>query len=218
MRITVAILTQLSKVLEKVMYEHIYDYFSRNKLFHPSLHGYRRDRSTMTALLSMYDKWVMAASRGQVSGVVLVDLSAAFDLVSPALLIQNLKVYGFQEDILNWISSYLNDRYQAVWIDHVFSSFLENSIGVPQGSNLGPLFFLIFFNDLPTFIKEDIDCYADDSTLGASAANEDAISDKLTQDCEQLSTWMNCNSFKLNADKTHFLTIGTSERLSTLEK
>ena len=214
----VAILSPLSKVLEKVMYEHIYDYFSRNKLFHPSLHGYRRDRSTMTALLSMYDKWVMAASRGQVSGVVLVDLSAAFDLVSPALLIQKLKVYGFQEDILNWISSYLNDRYQAVWIDHVFSSFLENSIGVPQGSNLGPLFFLIFFNDLPTFIKEDIDCYADDSTLGASAANEDAISDKLTQDCEQLSTWMNCNSFKLNADKTHFLTIGTSERLSTLEK
>ena len=177
----VAILSPLSKILEKVMYEHIYGYFSRNNLFHPSLHGYRRDRSTMTALLSMYDKWVMAASRGQVSGVVLVDLSAAFDLVSPALLIQKLKVYGFQEDILNWISSYLTDRYQAVWIDHVFSSFLENSIGVPQGSNLGPLFFLIFFNDLPTFIKEDIDCYVDDSTLKASGIDEDG-------------SWMNSNS------------------------
>ena len=79
-----AILSPLSKVLEKVMYELIYSYFDRNKLFHPSLHGYRKRRSTMTALLSMYDKWVLAASKGQVSGVVLVDLSAAFDLVSPS--------------------------------------------------------------------------------------------------------------------------------------
>ena len=66
---------------------------------------------TMTALLSMYDKWVKAASKGQVSGVVLVDLSAAFDLVSPDLLIQKMRIYGFQEDILCWISSYLTDRY-----------------------------------------------------------------------------------------------------------
>ena len=109
----------------------------------------------MTALLSMYDKWVLAASKGQVSGVVLVDLSAAFDLVSPSLLIQKLKVYGLQEDITTWILSYLTERYQTVWIDHVFSDFLENSIGVPQGSNLGPLFFLILFIDLPTYIKEE---------------------------------------------------------------
>ena len=213
----VAILSPLSKVLEKVMYEQIYDYFSRNRLFHPSLHGYRKDRSTMTALLSMYDKWVKAAHKGQVSGAVLVDLSAAFDLVSPSLLIQKLRIYGFQEDILNWISSYLTDRYQTVWIGHVFSSFLENSVGVDQGSNLGPLFFSIFFNDLPTFITEEIDCYADDSTLGATAGNVEEISYKLSRDCGHLSDWMHSNSFKLNADKTHFLTMGTSERLQTLE-
>ena len=106
----VAILSPLSKVLEKIMYEQIYDYFSRNSLFHPSLHGYRRDRSTMTALLAMYEKWVKAASMGQVSGVVLVDLSAAFDLVSHDLLLKKLKVYGFEDDISNWIYSYLTGR------------------------------------------------------------------------------------------------------------
>ena len=110
----------------------------------------------------------------------LVDLSAAFDLVSPSLLIQKLKIYGFEDDIINWLSSYLTDRFQAVWIDHVFSSFLSTSIGVPQWSNLGPLLFLLFFNDLPGFINEDIDCYADDSTLGATAPNVVEIGRKLT--------------------------------------
>jgi hypothetical protein len=105
----VAILSPLIKVLEKVVYEHIYD------LFHPSLHGYRKNRSTMTALLAMYEKWVKAAKQGP----VLVDLSAAFDLVSAELLLQKLKIYGFEDDLINWISSYLTDRYQAVWIDHV---------------------------------------------------------------------------------------------------
>ena len=95
----------------------------------------------MTALLSMYEKWVKAASLGQLTGVVLVDLSAAFDLVSPSLLIQKLKVYGFDDSTTNWILSYLTDRYQSVWIDHTFSEFLPNTVGVPQGSNLGPLFF-----------------------------------------------------------------------------
>ena len=117
-----------------ILYEHIYDYFDRNKLFHPSLHGYRKGRSTMTALLSMYDKWVLAASKGQVSGVVLVDLSAAFDLVTPSLLIQKLRVYGFEEDIATWMSNYLTDRYQSVWIDHVYSDFLEKIFGVLQDS------------------------------------------------------------------------------------
>ena len=70
-----AILSPLSKVLEKAVYEQIYGYFTGNHLFHPSLHGYRGDRSTMTALITMYDKWVKAASKGQLSGVVLVDLS-----------------------------------------------------------------------------------------------------------------------------------------------
>ena len=214
----VAILSPLSKILEKVVYEHIYNYFDKNNLFHSSLHGYRKSRSTMTALLSMYEKWVMAARNGQVSGVVLVDLSAAFDLVSPSLLVQKLKVYGFEEDITAWILSYLTDRFQTVWIDHVYSDFIENSIGVPQGSNLGPLFFLIFFNDLPTFINEDIDCYADDSTLGATAKQVAEIGAKLSNDCDRLSDWMQSNKFKLNAGKTHFMVMGTAERLQKVEE
>ena len=163
----VAILSPLSKILEKVVYLQMYEYFSINKLFHPNLHGYRQNRSTQTALLQMYDRWVRAAAVGQVSGVILIDLSAAFDLVDSDLLVRKLRIYGVEEDFLLWIKSYLTDRYQAVWIDHVYSEFRYHSIGVPQGSNLGPLFFLIYYNDLLSTLDCDIDAYADDSTKTA---------------------------------------------------
>ena len=124
----VAILSPLSKILEKIVYQQIYGYFSSNKLFHENLHGYRQNRSTQTALLQMYDGWVRAASAGQVSGVVLIDLSAAFDLVDSEILIKKLRIYGLHEDLLLWVRSYLTDRHQAVWIDHIFSEFVSHSI------------------------------------------------------------------------------------------
>ena len=214
----VAILSPFSKILEKIAYEQIYNYFTRNKLFHPDLHGYRQHRSTQTALITMYDRWVKAAMKGQVSGVILLDLSAAFDLVEPDLLVQKLKIYGLDDDYLAWVHSYLSGRFQAVWIGHILSDFLKCDVGVPQGSNLGPLFFLIFFNDLPGTLACDVDSYADDTTLSATGKSVDEIGEQLTKDCEAVSTWMRANKLKLNPVKTHILTMGTQQRLNILPK
>ena len=172
----------------------------------------------MTALITMFDRWVQAASLGKVSGIVLLDLSAAFDLVDHNYLVKKLEIYGLDNDCLKWISSYLGNRYQAVWIDNVISEFLKCEIGVPQGSNLGPLFFLIFFNDLLYTLTSSVDSYADDTTLTSSGDSVEDIESKLNKDCERVCKWMKCNRLKLNPDKTHLLTMGTQRRLNNLPR
>ena len=214
----VSILSPLSKILERVVYDQLYNYFDKNRIFNENLHGFRRNRSTQTALLTMYDRWTRAAAKGFINGVVLIDLSAAFDLVDHDLLLKKLKIYGVQNELLLWIESYLTGRYQSVWIDHTFSGFKACKIGVPQGSILGPLFFLIFSNDLPASLQSNIDSYADDTTITASGKSVEEVEQLLQNDCSSISRWMKSNSLKLNADKTHLITIGTQRKLFSLDR
>ena len=180
------------------------------------MHGYRANRSTKTAMLSMYDRWVSAAAQGQASGVVMLDLSAAFDLVEPNYLIQKLSIYGLDAEFIDWVRSYLTNRKQAVWINHVFSDLRECSLGVPQGSNLGPLFFMIYFNDLLYSLNCNADNYADDTTLTVSSKSLLEIEQSLSNSCLKVGQWMEENKLKLNASKTHVLTVGTAKKLQTL--
>ena len=209
----VSILSPLSKILERAIYNQIYQYFSKRQIFHPNLMGYRKNRSTLTAVLQMFDRWVRGASEGKVSGVVLLDLSAAFDLVNPQILLRKLEVYGLDAGFLEWVKSYLSERKQAVWIDHILSDWLDVNVGVPQGSILGPLLFIIFANDLPHSLTCHLDQYADDSTLSCTKATVAEINLELSENCDQVSTWMTQNELCLNADKTHLMVGGTSQRL-----
>ena len=212
----VSILSPVSKVLERVVYNQVYDYFSNNKLFHSSMMGFRKNRSTLTALLQMYDKWVSSAECGKVNGVLLLDLSAAFDLVSKDIFLKKLKVYGVQECMLEWIRSYMTGRQQCVWIDNTFSGLLDVNIGLPQGSILGPLMFNIFASDLPNCVTCSIDSFADDSSLTSSSNTIEDINIDLSSNATNVSKWMLENQLCLNADKTHVLISGTSHRLARM--
>ena len=144
----VSLLPVISKVLERVIFDQMINYLEANHLLHPSHHGFRSKHSTVTALIEMYDQWIEAFEKDEVSAAVMLDLSAAFDVVDHDILIQKLALYGFGECSTSWLRSYLTCRSQRVYVEGSLSEPLLLEAGVPQGSILGPLLYVIFTNDL----------------------------------------------------------------------
>ena len=120
----VALLPIVSKILERLMYKQMIEYLEANSLIHPSHHGFRSKHNTSTALLQMYHSWLEALENNEISAVLMLDMSAAFDLVDHGILIDKLRLYGFEECSISWVKSYLSRRYQAVCIDGALSDFM----------------------------------------------------------------------------------------------
>ena len=177
----------------------------------PLLSGFRKGYSTQHALLHMLHSWQRELDKGQFVAAVLMDLSKAFDCMNHDLLLAKLHAYGLSKPALKLIQSYLSDRKQRVGIDHVFSPWLDMTIGVPQGSILGPLLFNIFINDLLLDFHDTnigICNYADDNTVYASGKSVVEVKQKLEKSLAFMSDWFRNNGFQLNADKCQFIVFG----------
>ena len=151
----------------------------------------------------MIDSWLNAIDDGKNVGVVLVDFKKAFDLVDHQILLSKLKLYGIQNETLIWFNSYLSQRRQQVVINNRKSDFKRVSCGVPQGSILGPLLFLLFINDLPLYTNNfHTDLYADDTTLYDIQESQEIIEQNFQSALNQLHVWCKSNGMLLNSAKT----------------
>ena len=185
---SVAIVLVLPKILERAVFVQIMDFMTGKDLINVNYNPYRPRHNT-TALIQMYDSWIEMMESGNLGGICMLDMSAAFDVVDHGLLLKKLSLYGFENSAIMWVKDYLGGRSQCVAIDGVNSDFLDCIFGVPQGSILGPLFYTSYTNDMPEVINENTDaqlvnkdsnvcCYADDTTLSCSASDPASLSKK----------------------------------------
>ena len=199
----VSILPALSKVFERLMFYQINEYMSdKLSIF---ICGFRKGMSAQNCLLFMVEKWRRHLDKYEKAGVLLTDLSKAFDCLWHDLLIAKLHAYGFDYLSLKLIHSYLSDRFQRVRINASFSSWMKIVYGVPQGSILGPPLFNIYSNDLFLFILLDIANYADDNSPFTCGKSIPSVISQLETDASVLLKWISNNGLKANPDKFHLL-------------
>ena len=204
----ISILPIFSKVFEKVVHKQLTDYLNKFKLINKNQFGFRRNRSTSSAIIDMLQFVYEGLDRGDDVLSFFLDFSKAFDCVNPQILLQKLMVYGVRGVALAWFQSYLTDRHQCVKFDGVSSGTVPMTLGVPQGSILGPLLFLIYINDFPdcsTFFKFTL--FADDSTLTCRfpRSNNSIICNTIESELLNVQKWLTCNRLKLNSEKSHFI-------------
>ena len=161
----VSCLPAASKLLEKIVCEQLSEYFEKNGLLPKSQHGFRANRSTMTAWSEMQEEWSKNSEDKNMTGILLWDLSAAFDTLDPTIMCNKLKLYGLDENSVNWFNSYLTGRSQRTKIGQMISKSINLTSGVPQGGILSPLLYIIYVADFELWMKfSRIKSYADDST------------------------------------------------------
>ena len=202
----VSVLCVLSKIFEKIMYNRVTAFLEIFKIFHDNQYGFRKKSSTHVALLTFIDKVIEAIENGEYAIGVFLDFSKAFDTVDHEILLNKLDHYGIRGCALSWFKSYLSRRLQYVTYNGSQSSQQMIKCGVPQGSILGPLLFLIYINDLCIVCKStEPVLFADDTNLFSSGSNAISLQDGVNNDLAIIAEWLKVNKLSLNIKKTHFM-------------
>ena len=200
----VSILSAPSKVFERLLFLQMHSFIESNLSNNQC--GFRKGFSAQHCLIVMIEKWRKAIDKKNSSGVLLTDLSKAFDCLIHDLLIAKLNAYGFNYASLHLIHSYLTNRNHRVRVNASYSSWSEIFYGVPQGSILGPVLFNIYLSDLFLFITDgDMANYADDNSPYAFKEDIESVIIKLENDSRILLEWVSNNALKANPDKFHLL-------------
>ena len=168
----VSLTSHLTKIFEKVVRKKIVEFFDNNNLFNPSQHGFRQGRSCLSQLLTHYDSILSKLEEGEDVDVIYLDFSKAFDKVDHKILLSKLKSLGITGKLHKWIQSFLLDRNQIVFVDGHESYQAKIQSGVPQGSVLGPLFFIIMISDIDKKTKKaELASFADDTRIKKGIKN-----------------------------------------------
>ena len=201
----------LEKLLELVVKGQLMNYLNSSDLLIPEQSGYREGHSCESALNLVLAKWKEKIEAKETIFAVFLDLKRAFETISRPLLLQTLKRFGIVGTAYKWFESYLCDRTQKTRFDNFESDSTANTLGVPQGSVLGPILFIIYINDMKRVLRFcDINLFADDTVLFIAAKNLDEAVAHLNEDLHYLAKWLKFKQLKLNIGKTKYLIISSA--------
>ena len=205
----ISLLSNLNKIIEKLMFKRLYAFLEQYKCIYDLQFGFRKNHSTNHAIISIVQKIQDAIKNKKIAIGVFIDLQKAFDTVNHSILLEKLNHYGITGISNTWFKSYLTDRQQFVSISGKNSDFTTTEHGVPQGSVLGPLLFLIYINDLHQCIHNSNSFhFADDTNLLYIPPNNirnKNIVRRLNIDLKSLNTWLMANKISLNSSKTELI-------------
>ena len=220
----ISLLSTVSKIFEKVVFIQVYDYFCAHQLFYENQYGFRKCHSTELAALEPVDRLFKHLDDGKIPVSVFLDLSKAFDTLNHAILMDKLKYYGLNETSLNWFRSYLHDRYQYTEYNGTCSDVINLTRGVPQGSILGPLLFIIYMNDIHVATSNfKAILYADDTNLlspmcsfsssnSLNPTNLTEVTNSINDELSHVHEWLLINKLLVNVSKTKFMIFHHQQR------
>ena len=204
----VSILPLISKIFERAVFNRLSSFLSKYNLISKNQYGFRTGKSTTTAITDLLNYVYSELDKGNVVVSIFLDFRKAFDCINHDILLTKLEKFGVRGSPLDWFKSYLSNRAQCVSIASVTSTYLPVTHGVPQGSILGPLLFLIFINDFPNsndFFKFNL--FADDSTLSCSFENTDSnlMLNTINNALLKVDEWLMENKISVNHEKSNFI-------------
>ena len=215
----VSLLPIISKVIEKTIHEQTQDYLQRSNIFCRYQSGFRKNYSTESCLSYLCDKISKGFDAGLFTGLILIDLQKAFDTINHKILTDKMKCLGFSKETLLWFKSYLHLRQFKVNLNDTFSKAGKITCGVPQGSILGPLLFLLYINDIPQAVNCEILLYADDTCLFFQHKDTEEIKNQLNRDFSSLCEWFIDNKLSVHfgEDKTKSILFGSKSKIKKAE-
>ena len=210
----ISLLSVFSKIIEKLMYNRLDVFLETNKIITEKQYGFRSKKSTTSAILSLTDYILRAFDNGECIVAVFLDLSKAFDTVDHSILLKKLNHIGVRGVALDWFKSYLNQRKQFTKYKDKHSRYQTSTYSVPQGSNLGPLLFIIYINDLVYSLKKlNVTLFADDTCLYLSGNNLNLLIHNVNIELKEVKNWLNSNKLTLNLVKSHYMVFHRNKNL-----
>jgi hypothetical protein len=208
----ISVLPAFSKILERLVYNRLLDFINKYDILSQNQFGFRKNISTSMALLELVDNISNSIEKNEHTIGIFLDLAKAFDTVNHNILLKKLHHYGIRGNAYDWFENYLNNRHQYVHLNGIQSSKLLVTCGVPQGSILGPLLFLLYINDLNTVSKLlTFIMFADDTNIFISGKSLDNITTKINAELTVVSTWFSANLLSLNVKKTNYILFGNKK-------